>query len=338
MKKKRTLACLVGAAALSLAIAGCAGQEGGASGSQEADSSSTLKIAMFDTEGNSYLTKRKASAQETAKEIGAELTYFDAGFDPQTQLDQIETAFTRGGYDAFMIPPLDGNLLCDYLTQTVIPSGVAVMIYNGPICGRDSNKGDDLWEPGTIGFVGGQTADTYDAWLEYIKEENPEGGKVAVVSGPPLIANTNNLNTSLELLGKGFDIVANQTTDHTAAQAYAATQAILQANPDLDIIISNYSGHTQGVVQAIEEAGRSDEVSVYDMGGDTWSFQAIESGQIVSTVMLLPGEESRQAVLAIRDAAEGKDVPPFIDLTQSDVLPGTPFVTAENIGEFTPEY
>ena len=98
--------------------------------------------------------------------------------------------------------------------------------------------------------------------------------------------------------------------------------------------MSNFSGMTRGVVEAV---GNKD-VEIYDFGGDTWALENVASGKLTSSVMMLPRLETREAIEAVAEYVQGKDVPVFINLAESDSLPGTPFATKQNVGEFTAEY
>jgi ribose transport system substrate-binding protein len=343
---------MAGALLAVLALGACSTAEEVRSGSTEGSESraeevaaelepSDLKIAFFSSAtNNSYLQAGIDGVERAADEIGATVDVFDGKFDAQVQFNQIQSALTSGKYNAFVVEANDGNLLCDILTQDAPQAGILVSAMNQPICGRATNAGEELWEPGTVTFVGGQTLDVYEAWIDSIMSENPDGGQVAVISGPDLGANTINLNEALKAMkdDPSFEIVANQKTDYSTPQGFDAAQTILQANKNLDIIISNYSGMTQGVVEAVKAANRSNDVKVYDMGGDKWAINAVKRGELAQTVIFLPELEGYLSVKAIGDFVAGKEVDRFINLTESDTLPGTPFVTQENVEEFTPEY
>jgi ribose transport system substrate-binding protein len=300
-----------------------------------------LKIAFFSSAtNNTYLQAGIDGVKRAGKEMGASVDVFDGKFDAQEQFNQIQSALTSGKYNAFVVEANDGNLLCDILTKDAPKKGVLVSVINQPLCGRATNAGDELWEPGTVSYIGGQTLDVYKAWMQQIMSENPNGGKVAVISGPDLGANTINLNEALKAMKANpkFDIVANQKTDYSTPQGFDAAQTILQANKDLDIIISNYSGMTQGVVEGVKAAGRLDDVKVYDMGGDKWAVNSVERGELAETVIFLPEQEGYLGAKVIGDFVDEKPVPKFINLTESKTLPGTPFVTSKNVQKFNPEY
>lgn len=302
---------------------------------------SQLKIAYFSAgTGDSYLQSAIKAAHAEASKLGAKLDVFDGQFNAQTQYNQIQTALTSGKYNAFAVEPNDGNLLCNQLTKQAAAKGILVSVFNEPICGRAVKSGDQLWQPGTVTYVGGQTVGSYNQWVKSIMAANPSGGKVAVITGPDLNANTLVMRAAEKPIkaNSKFKIVSEQTTDYSTPKAFTAAQTILQANPGLGIIISNYSGMTQGIVQAVNGAGKKGKVKVYDFGGDSWSLGAVKAGNIAQTVVMLPKQETIEAIDALADVVSGKKVDHFIDLTKSPKLPGTAFVTPQNVAKFTAEY
>lgn len=328
-----------------LAIASCSSGVGTSSdtgGSEDnidapVSEASDLKIAYFSAgTSNSYLQASIDEAKKVADEIGADLDVFDGEFNAQTQYNQMQQALTSGKYNAFAVEPNDGNLVCDILTKDAPDKDVLVSVFNLPICGRATNVGDETHEPGTITYVGGQTLDVYQNWVQSVIEANPDGAKIGLISGPDLNANTIAFFQAAKAFEdeEGFEVVAQQTTDYTTPKAFNAAQTMLQANPGLDVIMSNFSGMTRGVV----EAARGEDVQIFDFGGDKWAIGEVEKGNLTSTVMMLPRLETREAIEALADYVEGEEVPKFVNLTESDDLPGTPFVTKDNVDEFTAEY
>lgn len=345
MKRVVQAAALATAAAVTLGLAACSGPTEASTDSAAmiepmAESSSDLKVAFFQAgSSNAYLQANISAAEQLATDLDITLDVFDAQWDAQTQADQIQSAITSGKYNAFMVLPVDGNLICDAITQDAIPSGILVSVLNVPICGLETEVGDATQAPGTVTFVGGQTRPVYESWVDQVIADHPEGGEIGLIAGPDLSANTITFFAAAEKLEEnGFTIVGSQTTDYTTPQGYQAAQAMLSANPDLTVIMSNYSGVTLGVVQAVADAGRADGLDIYDVGGDEWGLEQVADGVLKNTVMLLPARETEEALQALADAADGKSVPAFINLAEDDSLPGTALVTSENVDEFTAEY
>jgi len=345
VKTSSTLAPRAGALLLvaALATACSTGTESSSSSSAAAskpsgvDGRKDLKIAYFSAgTSNAYLQAGIDAAKKKADEMGAELDVFDGEFDAQTQFNQMQTALTSGKYNAFAVEPNDGNLVCNLLTKQAPKKDVLVSVFNLPICGRATNLGEETWEPGTVTYVGGQTLDIYNEWIKTVMEENPDGGKIALISGPDLNANSICFFKAAKAFAKNpkFKVVAKQTTDYTTPRAFQAAQTILQSNPDLDIIMSNFSGMTRGVVKAV---GTKD-VKIYDFGGDAWALNNVKSGKLAQTVMMLPRQESIEALEALGMVADGETPPKFINLTEDESLPGTPFADKQNLSQFKGEY
>lgn len=306
---------------------------------------SDLKIAFFSFgSGNSYLQAGIKGAEETAASLGADIQVFDGKYDTALQVDQIETALDSGRFNAVVVEPIDSTAPTAILKRAWEEGKVLVAVMNMPLGGREYKDGEDTWEPGTITYVGGQTHDIYIEWMDKIiemaKAAYPDGGKAAAMSGPKTGANAKNFDDVLKraLPGTGIELVSNQETDYTTEKAYQVAQDVLQANPDLKYYISNYSGCTQGIVQAVKEAGLEKQVKIFDFGGNKWALDQVRNGSLEMTAMMLPYKETQRSVEALANYVSGKDVPKFINLTQDQSLPGSPFVTKENVAQYTAEY
>jgi len=304
-----------------------------------------LRLACFSIgSSNAYLRTGMKAAQETAARLGVIVDVFDGRFDAATQVAQVQAALRSGRYRAFVVYPIDGAAVTPVLVQAIQEKDLIVGVYNNPLGGRELNEGDALCEPGTVTFVGGQTHGVYTEWMrriiEMAKEAWPDGTTAAVITGPKAGANAKNTDNVIGKLlpGSGIELVANRETDYTTEEAYRAAQEILRADPDLGLIISNYSGMTQGIVRAIHEAGLDGQVRVGDFGGSQWALDALRRGHIEMTAIMLPYTETQRAIEAVVDHAQGRDVPKFIDLTKHPSLPGTTFVSRANVDRFTPQY
>jgi ribose transport system substrate-binding protein len=292
-----------------------------------------LKIASFHGgSNNTYLQANIQAAKDTAAKYGASIHIFDANFDVTQQANQLQTAL-NGDYNAWIVGALDPNQICGVVKQA-IAKGIVVVVENQGLCG------DQTWTSGTLSFVGGQTRDVYDAFYQYAFSK-VQSGNVAIIAGPPLNYNTLNMEGALGSAQPQFPnikVVANQQLDYTTETAFKAAQDIIQANPNLTAFLSNYSGMTQGIVQAIKAANKSGKIKVYDIGGNEWAVQAVKNGDIEMTLPLLPYEELKLSVQALVDYTNGKTVDHYYNLTKELTFPGAPFVTSANADAFKPEY
>jgi ribose transport system substrate-binding protein len=294
-----------------------------------------LKIAIaIAASNNVYLQANIQAAKDAAAKNGADIEIFDANWSPVTSFNQVENIIASGSFNALVTGAYEGNQYCKQLTQDAPAKNILVVLANSPACDRSTNEGEALWAPGTLAFVGGsQGRGPYRDWFMKIAEENPGPQKVAVITGPEAIANT--INTDLAIADvkakyPEFEIVGVVRTDYTVLQGNEKFAPLLQANPDLTLVISNYSDMTRGAVQAIKAAGR-DDLKIYDFGGNKWAFEAVRRGEINSTLTMTPYAEYYKAVEALAAAWRGEKVERYLPLESV-------MITKENADQHEPEF
>jgi ribose transport system substrate-binding protein len=356
---------LVSVAALAVAMlaSGCGSSDDGGGGSSSAggDEAATaaktvdlgggvtpkvgegeLKIAYFSAGSNNvYLQAGIKAAKETATKLGAKMTVFDAAFDANKQFSQVQNATARKQFNAYVMEAVDPQQMCNGM-RTAAKQDILISVINAPICGRATNEGEAVWEPGTVNFVGGtQTRDAFTTWLDKIASENSGPQKAAILMGPELGANTQNTDLAVKAIQEKhpeFKIVSNQKTDYSLPQGQAKAQNILQANPDLTVLIANYSDLTRGALQAVKQANRDGKVKVYDYGANRWAVDAVKKGDVALTGVMLPYTEVQRAVEALAQTWKGERPEKFADLAKDETVPGTLLIDKANVAEFEPEY
>ncbi|EAQ02095.1 bifunctional carbohydrate binding and transport protein [Pseudooceanicola batsensis HTCC2597] len=295
-----------------------------------------LKIAfMIAATNNTHLQAQVQGAKDAAEEIGAELSVFDPNWSPTKQYNQAQNIISGNQFNAILAEMNDGNQACQIMTETAAEEGVLVAVVNQPLCDRGTNEGKELWAPGTLNFVGGtQGRAAFRDWIFSIAEENPGPQKVAVLTGPDLNSNTINTDLAIEDVQEEypeFEVIATVRTDYSVLQGNEKTLPLFQANPDLDIFISNYSDMTRGAVQAARQTGVLNTLKIYDSGGNKWAFEAVDRGWIERTRTIEPYAETYTAIKQLGAAWEGEEVPRF-------TMTETMAITPENVGENEAQY
>jgi ribose transport system substrate-binding protein len=295
-----------------------------------------LRIAfLMGCTNNVYCQAVIKGATETAAKIGATMEVFDANWNPTTQFNQAQNVISSGKFNAIYAQMIDGAQACSILTEDAPAKNLLVTIANQPLCNRALKEGDEYWSPGTLAFIGGsQGHEAFRDWLFEIAKDNPGPQKVAILTGPE--GNANSINTDaavkdVEAKYPNFRVVATVRTDYTVLGGNQKTLPLLQANPDLTILVANYSDITRGAVQAVAQAGMAGKLKIYDSGGNKWAFDAVRNGSITSTRTLTPYTESAKAVESLTAAWKGEAPPRYIGLDST-------LITKENIDKFQPEY
>ena len=299
---------------------------------------SRLKIAYFTAPSiNAYAKSLNEAAVEEAKTLGVELTKFESSFDGVEQVRQAETALASRKFNAWSVGPLSPQM-CD-VVKKAIEAGIIVSVWNQQVCVPNTTTGEDTWFPGTVNFVGGdQTADVFEEWLGEIATRNPGPQKMILVQGPPTVAQTtflNNALTTVERINPDITVVTAQVPTYDLAGAREVVQDLLPANPDTTIVASAYSDMTQGAVLALNAASR-DDINIYDAGGSTWAFDAVEAGQIELTTVFRPATESKASIASLFNTWQtGEPGERYVDVLK-DL--DDPFVTEDNVSQLDPEY
>jgi ribose transport system substrate-binding protein len=310
------------------------------------DTDKPLKLALFIEIGtNSAVQSTVTGVKEMAKKYNFSFDVFDARFDVARQINQMESALLNG-YDAWVVVPVEGSQICDMVTKRAPEQNVLVATATGAACGRSSMEGNDLWSPGTLTYVGGnETPSAFKALMEKAISDNPGPQKVAILTGPnlhPITVAIDKALSEVKAEHPDFEVVAVHRTDYSPPDNQIKTQTMLQANPDLNIIIGAYTNMSKGAVPAIEAAGLEKQVKVYEAGGTVWSVDALKSGAIQATTGFYRQTAAAAAVQAIVDARSGKKVARVILNDGHALIPGQEagkvgLVTRDNVASYTPE-
>jgi ribose transport system substrate-binding protein len=307
----------------------------------KSDPTEPLKIAMFMPALNtSYLQANIKGAKDAAAEVGATVTVFDAKLDPMNQLNQIQNAIQSKQYNAFLIFPLAGQVVCKVATEAAPKANILVSTYHFSLCDTTFAADEKQWVHGMLQFVGGSSAyPVFVDYLKYIAQKNPGSQKVGVLTGLALADDTLRIARAIEELAKthpDFKVVDNQHTDYTIPDALKHAQNMLQSHADIGIIITDYSNITRAAVTALEQAGKVGKVKVYDFGGTTWSKKAIEEGKVEATIPFYAYTAPLIAVKNLAMAHKGQQVPQYI-ANDGGPKDAPMIVDKSNVGKFNPE-
>jgi ribose transport system substrate-binding protein len=328
------------AAGLVLAVALLVAACGSSSSSSSSSSASTTsakkqpKIAYLSfAVANSYDAPMLAAAQTVAKDAGASLTVLDANNDPKAQFAQLQNATASGKYNAIIVQPIFGTGLITGV-QDAISKGIKVV-------NLDQILGPDLStdQPQVKGMSGN---------IVFVPTEiGKKLGNLVVQA-----CQANNLNpcnvgylfdikaSALDVaIKKAFDqatagkvkVVAQGESFFTAAKGLAATQNMLQAHPDINLIV----GSDQGIEGAVQGIGKK-KVTLVGYGASAAALNGVAAGQWFGDVAQLPATEGRlaaqAAVKAVQDGANAGGVDPVAQLPNGGV------VTKDNVKQFTAEW
>jgi len=150
------------------------------------------------------------------------------------------------------------------------------------------------------------------AWVA----ENVDSGEVAIIEG---LAGMN----VAEPITEGFEeelaansnltIVAKQPADWSRQQAQDITTNLLQSHPNLKVIYGHNDDMTMGIINAVEEAGKLEDIIIVSDNASAEGVDAIKAGKLVGSVAQSPAvDEGEFAVNMAIDYLNGEDIPDHV--------------------------
>ena len=257
-----------------------------------------------------------------AKEYGWQAEILDPNDNLETQISQIENALTRG-VDGVVITPIDGDAVST-LMEDCRKAGVPVIAIDRQVTGASlaTVEADNL-------LVGKQLGEMY------LKTLGDKQGKVLIVGGPLSSSATVNRTEGFKGAIKGkanVTIVAESATEMDSEVVLAAVTNYLQANPDINCIMSCTDYILPAVMTALKEnnklfpIGQSGHVNVYSVDGDGYGLTQVVNGGIDATYGLDPFAWAASAVEALNTSYNGGSV-------DKNILVAGSIVTRENFEE-----
>ena len=312
---------IAGVAALALVAAACSddddGDSAGAgdetdadSGADTSESGETVTIAAsVPPTDHGWLGQIAAKAQEAADQWDdVEFRLVEAA-DADSQASQIQTLINEEP-DALVVLPYDGEQLTP-VAEEAMEAGIPVINVDRLFASPDAARATILGDNYEIGVKA----------AEFLAEQLDCEGNVVEIQGIAGISVTRDrtqgfADTIDELCGDGINIVAQQPADFLPDMGLEVMEAILQANDDIDAVYTHDDDMAEGVVAAIENAGREDEMILTGAGGSCAAFDRIESGGLYAATYLYSPTMAGSAVNMARLIAQGRG---FADLVEPEV-------------------
>ena len=318
--KKRLAIILALLLAVSAVMAGCGSKpddkapaDSGSSGGSDKTVIGFIPMTL----NNEYFITMVNGAKQKASELGVELNVQagDQHASAAEQLTIVENMITSG-VDAICIVPSSSEGLAAALKKCKDA--------NIPVINLDTKLDDSVLKEagmkvpfyGTDNYAGAKTAG------EYVKAHFNPGTKTAILTGIEGQQNAaDRRNGFIEGAGDAIKVVAEQSANWEVDQGYAATQNILTANPDVELIYCGNDGMAIGAVRAVKEANKTDQIKVIGFDGISEALNMIASGELYGSVAQFPAE---MGILGVENAVKmikGEDVEQNIDTGAKLILP-----------------
>ena len=346
MSRKRLIISVAAAMLLAVAATGCSLSDedaattvtvttegtGGSTteGSTTESSGETITIiASVPPTDHGWLGAISKNAQAAADKFDdVEFILLEAA-DADSQAQQIEQAISQNP-DALVILPQDGAALTP-VAQRAEAAGIPVVNIDRLFSTPDAATATILGDNYQIGVLA----------AEYIAEELDCQGNVVEIQGLAGISVTTDRSKGFtDTLATacpdgGIEIVASQPGDFNPDRGLTVMENILQAQQEIDAVYTHDDDMAQGVVQAIRNAGRDDEMFLTGVGGSQSAMEQIKEGGLYRATFLYNPNMAATAVNMARLIALGEGfselVPP--EVPRQLIVPAA-VVTQDNVEEY----
>lgn len=333
---------LYGVTALSLALAGGVPAMAQTISPPQVSQMSTkpVTIAFLLPENSSpryeQVDRPEFTKMATAADPNVKLIITNANSNPDTQLNQAQSAITNGA-DVLVVDPVDGKAgaaIVAFAARNQVP----VISYDRLI--QDSKP---------AGYVSFDNKKVGELQGQYIADHVKPGGSIIMINGAPTDPNAFDFrNGALSVLdplvkaGKLKISYTVMTPDWSTENAFQETQqALTRLSNKVDGVLAANDGTASGAVRALQAVGLAGKIPVTGQdatnGGLTFILEGLQSMTVFKYV---PDEAAAAAKFAVALATDGK---PPADLVNAKVNNGkievpsvllTPVVvTADNMND-----
>lgn len=251
---------------------------------------------------NPYWFTEGEVAKKTAEDMGYTANVGAHRGDTNTESTLIDTAITNKSVAIILDPAnADGSVGA---VQKAVDAGIPVILVNAEINQEGLAKAQLVSNNAQGAALGAQ------AWVEAVGDK----GKYVELFGAPSDNNAQTRSNGYEtVLSQYPDLekVGKEVADWDRTKGYQKMQSLLQANPDINGVISGNDEMALGAIAALKEAGKLDAVKVGGFDGSPDAVAAVKAGELQYTVLqpvaIFSAAAIKQADSVIKTGKTGVD-------------------------------
>lgn len=183
-----------------------------------------------------------------------------------------------------------------------------------------------------LAYIGHDNTEGGKMMGEYVGELLDGEGKIAIIEGPPGVSviqwRQDGFEESLASY-PGIEVVAQQPANADRGLAVDVMENMLQSNPEIELVWAHIDTMAMGALNAVETAGRLDDIVICGYNGDNDVLEMIKQEKINATILQQPAEQAKMAVKIADMIRNGQ-----IDQVENINIIPIILVTSENIDEY----
>ena len=335
-------------AVAALLLAACGGDDESGSSAASAggggDAEKKVNIAHFVAiQANPLEQVVIAESKKTAAAMHANVTIFDSNNDVQREINNCNDAIASHTDHASVLTAVAGPPHTASARQA-IAAGIPDVV-QGTALGPEQTT-----EPQVKGIVGSvvtlsttngtQLADETDAACKEL--EKTQSCKAIYLFGPTTFDYAAIVRkTYLSVLKQKYpyiQVVAQESVNFDADQAATKSRQLLQVHKDTDIVANDCDPCSIASAKVVDDIGRKGKILLVSSGGQGAAVDAVKSGELYATAVIMPASESRTAVEMAIKAARKHPIEDTTVHASKDLGPEGGVITKESADSFKAEW
>lgn len=245
-----------------------------------------ISIIVNDTSNPYWLTEGQI-AKKTAEDMGYSANVSAHKGDTNAESRQVDTAITNQAKAIILDPAnADGSVGA---VRKAVNAGIPVFIVNAEINQQGLAKAQLVSNNAQGAALGAQQ------WVEAVGDS----ARYVELKGAPSDNNAATRSNGYQTVLTQYpdlELVASDVANWDRTQGYNKTQSMLQANPDIQGLISGNDEMALGAVAALRESGKLKDVMVGGFDGSPDAVKAVKNGDMAYTVLQPVAVFSKRAV------------------------------------------
>jgi ribose transport system substrate-binding protein len=270
---------------------------------------------------NPYFDYMVCGAKVAVKQAGGTLlAQAPSKFDP-VQQTQIINALAARKPDAIAVDAIDVAAMTPPI-KAIIKQKIPVLTFE-----------EQMYVPGQITNVANDQILMGRMAADLIAKKIGGQGKVWIMGFQPGVSSTDKRRIGFQAEIKkypGIKLLGEQYAGTDSTKAAQQTSAILQANPDLKAVWGEDAYGIQGVINAVNQAGKKGKIVIVSPDMLSNEVDWVRNGDAYALIGQQPYKEGFQAAQTILQALKGKKFPrqvyisnPFLVVTKANVESAT---------------
>ncbi|RDE09067.1 substrate-binding domain-containing protein [Pelagibacterium lacus] len=198
---------------------------------------------------------------------------------PAQQANDLEDLVSIHQIDALVVLPFESEPLTDPV-RMVKQSGAFITVVDR---GLAQEGIEDVYVAGNNTALGAVSG-------EYFRERLGEGDNIVVLRGIPTVIDDERFNAFMETIeGSGITVLDNQYANWNRDDGFEVMQDFLSRFPDIDGVWAQDDDIALGVIEAVRQANREDEMFIVGGAGMKEIIQMVmEGSELVPVDVLYP--------------------------------------------------